>query len=641
MKHKLNGKRIFVSGGSGVIGRELVDRLCSQGAIVFVGDLKPRPVDWPESIIYRQGDLNHISKDELLSFRPKYFFHLAATFERAIETYEFWEENFHHNIKLSNHLMSLLKECSTLKKVIFASSYLIYDPALYSSDKQQKAPRRLNEQDVIYPRNLTGVAKLLHEIELQFLNEFKGEAFIGISARIFRSYGKHSRDIISRWIRALLKGETIEVYRKETLLDYIYAGDVAEGLVKLVCGKDEEGVVNLGSGKARRISEVLEVLNKHFPNMKTKQVGSDTSFEASEADMTKFRNITGWTPTTMLEETIPMIIDHERQNPFEEEGVAPRNVLVTSVSRKVPMIKAIIKASRKLGINATVHGGDMDGECLGRLFVDVFWPMPPEDHLTVDKVLEYCQSHGITSIIPTRDGELLFWARHKEELARHGVSVMVSDPGVVGVCLDKFLFFSQCKQLAYPAVPTFLSVDEVESSLCVVKERTGAGSRGVGLKLTKDEANEYASVFEQPVFQPYVEGVESSIDMYVSQDGKVKGTIARRRDVVVGGESRVTTTFRDRGLEKMCTSLVEDLGLYGHVLVQVLSDGDGESHVLECNTRFGGASTAGIAAGLDSFYWFLLEANGSDLRGTGFFRTPKELRQVRFEQDLVSHGIGL
>jgi carbamoyl-phosphate synthase large subunit len=57
--------------------------------------------------------------------------HLAATFERSAESYEFWEENFRHNVRLSHHLMSLAKDAPSVKRVVFASSYLIYDPSLY------------------------------------------------------------------------------------------------------------------------------------------------------------------------------------------------------------------------------------------------------------------------------------------------------------------------------------------------------------------------------------------------------------------------------------------------------------------------------------------------------------------------------
>src|SRR4029077_10055971 len=96
-----------------------------------VGDLKPCPKSWLGKVKYRQGDLNTMAGHELATFDPEVYFHLAATFERSEETYFSFEENFHHNIKLSHYLLSCLKNIPSLERVIFASSYLIYDPALY------------------------------------------------------------------------------------------------------------------------------------------------------------------------------------------------------------------------------------------------------------------------------------------------------------------------------------------------------------------------------------------------------------------------------------------------------------------------------------------------------------------------------
>ena len=65
--------------------------------------------NFSQEVLYRQGDLNFITQQELDSFNPEVFIHLAATFERSVETYEHWEENFLHNIKLSNHMMTLMR----------------------------------------------------------------------------------------------------------------------------------------------------------------------------------------------------------------------------------------------------------------------------------------------------------------------------------------------------------------------------------------------------------------------------------------------------------------------------------------------------------------------------------------------------
>jgi carbamoyl-phosphate synthase large subunit len=64
-------------------------------------------------------------------------------------------------------------------------------------------------------------------------------------------------------------------------------------------------------------------------------------------------------------------------------------------------------------------------------------------------------------------------------------------------------------------------------------------------------------------------------------------------------------------------------------------------HVIECNPRFGGASTLGIAVGLDSLHWSLLELSGADLRLWPFHRAPTQVRQVRVPHDLHFNDPGL
>src|SRR5690242_16502072 len=114
----MQGKRVFVSGGAGVIGCEMIPRLLDRGATVLVGDLKPRPASFPPEVQYRRGDLNTMCQAEMEAFAPEVFIHLAATFERSTESYGFWEENFWHNVRLSHHLMTIAKDLPSLRRVV-------------------------------------------------------------------------------------------------------------------------------------------------------------------------------------------------------------------------------------------------------------------------------------------------------------------------------------------------------------------------------------------------------------------------------------------------------------------------------------------------------------------------------------------
>jgi carbamoyl-phosphate synthase large subunit len=631
----LSGKRIFISGGNGVIGNTLVRKLHEQGALLFVGDLKPRPLHWPKNIRYRQGDLNFITKRELENFAPEYFFHLAATFERSTETYEFWEENYWHNVHLSNHLTSLLKDSKELKKIIFASSYLIYNPDLYNFSNPQAHAYKLKETDPIYPRNLTGVAKLNHEIELRFLEEFRSTQFKTVSARIYRSYGRNSRDIISRWIRSLLKGETLTLYRKEGMFDYIYADEVAEGLIKLAGNEKTQGIYNLGNDNARKVSDVIDVLKIHFPSLKYTEVKSDIPFEASQANMDYFYENIGWKPAKQLEDAIPEIIQYEKENTLRHlETEANFSVLVSSISRKIPMIKAVKQASAKLSTQVKVAGADANDACIGKYFVDSFWKMPKISELNISDIIEYCKKNNIRAVIPSRDGELMFWAKHKNILAQNKIHVMISQPEAIEACVDKLSFFNSLKN-KLPVIPTSSDINEIKAENFVVKERYGAGSLNIGVNLKKAEAIKFAEKLNSPVFQPFIKGTEYSIDAYADKKGKTKGVVVRTRDLVVNGESQITSTLENAELEKICIKLIELLGLYGHVVIQAIEDEKGNFNILECNSRFGGASTLSIAAGLDTFYWFLLESTDADIEEYPFLKVLSQLKQVRFPEDIV------
>lgn len=311
------------------------------------------------------------------------------------------------------------------------------------------------------------------------------------------------------------------------------------------------------------------------------------------------------------------------------------NLLITSISKKAPLIKSIRSAAERSELVSQLYGADSDGNCTGRYFVDAFWEMPLLEKLKIEDLLVYCREHRIAYIIPTRDGELAFFATHKKSLLEHGIAVMVSDlPGVTG-CLDKLQFFRQVSSLGFPVIQTSEASEKIDSSLYVVKERYGAGSRRIGLRLTKDQALEHARHLQDPVFQPYISGQEASVDLYIDRNGKTKGAVARLRQLVIDGESRITSTIHNDELEALCSDVAQRLHLYGHVIFQVLIDAESRFHIIECNPRFGGASTLSIAVGLDSFYWFILESSGMNLEDYPFRRSPVEKTQIRYAEDLI------
>ena len=129
--------KILILGSAGMIGQKLVAKLLSlktinekkiQELILFDVITTPKINETDIKIQIKTGDFSDptVSKN-LVKDKPELIFHLAATFERTSETLEFWEENYDHNIKLSNHIGTICKNLPNLKRVVFTSSYLIYN----------------------------------------------------------------------------------------------------------------------------------------------------------------------------------------------------------------------------------------------------------------------------------------------------------------------------------------------------------------------------------------------------------------------------------------------------------------------------------------------------------------------------------
>lgn len=313
------------------------------------------------------------------------------------------------------------------------------------------------------------------------------------------------------------------------------------------------------------------------------------------------------------------------------------NVLVTSVSNKVPLVMEVKKSLSRLCKNGKVIGADTDPKCIARYFVDEFWQMPRVYELGIEVFIDDCLSRRIKAIIPTRDGELKFFSKNKMMFIQHGILPMVSELSAIETCLDKLNFYHIGSELNFPVIQTSLDIDDIISPAYryVVKERFGSGSRGIGLNLSKENALRHARSLMVPIFQPQVFGEEYSVDLYVMTGSKVKGAVVRKRELVVDGESQITSTVYHPSIENLACSFAERLRLFGHINLQVIEDSQNHLHIVECNPRFGGASRLSIHAGLDSFTWFLRESMGENITEIPFIRSERNKKMVRYKDDLI------
>lgn len=119
--------------------------------------------------------------------------------------------------------------------------------------------------------------------------------------RIFFVYGPREAKnrLVAYTIRSLLLKHKADLSHGNQMRDYMHVADVADALVTLL-GSNVQGAVNIGSGSAVKLSEIIDIIGEKLNGSDLLAYGSKESpfdFPLVLADVRKLRNELGWGPT--------------------------------------------------------------------------------------------------------------------------------------------------------------------------------------------------------------------------------------------------------------------------------------------------------------------------------------------------------
>lgn len=304
-----------------------------------------------------------------------------------------------------------------------------------------------------------------------------------------------------------------------------------------------------------------------------------------------------------------------------------QNILITSIASKTSLIQRVKEAKEKFDAGIKIIGADADANAIGAYFTNAFWHMPRLQNLTIEACIDYCLQKNIGYIIPTRDEDVLYFSKYKTQLLEKNIHLFACEQKAVAFCFDKLKFYEEGDKEW--TIFSTENIETIQTQHFVVKERYGSGANKIAINIDKTQAKEWAESLKEPIFQPYVQGKEYSIDAYVDASNRCRAAIVRSRDVVVDGESKVTSIVKDEILQTKVEAFLEKYKIQGHSVTQIIKQED-NYFLIECNARFGGASSLSYEVGLESFYWFLQEANNQAIEVK---LSNKCLTQVRSQQD--------
>ena len=315
---KFDGARVLVTGGAGLIGSHLVDRLLNAGAaeVVVIDNLSRGRLDSLKSamasgrVTFKEGDI----RDRALLARcfegVDLLFHLAAI--RLTHAAEM--------PRLALEVMAVgtfdVLEATVnarIKRVVAASSASIYGMA----DRFPIAEdHHTYNNDTIY-----GAAKAFNEGLLASFRAMNGLDYVAL--RPFNVYGPRMdtqgvyTEVLVRWIDRIAHGQPPIIFGdgNETM-DWVYVDDVARAFM-LAASSDASGeAFNVATGKETSLTELAKALMATMGADMAVEYGSSRTINAVPrrvADMRRAQARLGFTAQVPLAEGLGHLVKWWRQ----------------------------------------------------------------------------------------------------------------------------------------------------------------------------------------------------------------------------------------------------------------------------------------------------------------------------------------
>ncbi len=291
-------KNVLVTGGTGLIGRQVVSILCDAGANVRIVSLDKVNVDSRAEHVFRDLTDFNLCKDLIKGM--DFVFHLAGV-KGSIQVTKAKPASFFIPLLMMNTNVLEASRLNRVKRVVYTSSI-----GAYASAEVFKETENLDGPPMdMFP----GWAKRMAELQIKaYKTQYGLENFSVV--RPCNVYGPgdnfdpdNAMVIPTLMYRIYQKQDPVVVWGDGSAIrDLAFSKDIAEGTILALYHGTKSGFVNLGSGRGYSIKELVETLHSFLEFNHEFDTTKPSGFPRRIMDISIAREVIDYNPTTSLAE---------------------------------------------------------------------------------------------------------------------------------------------------------------------------------------------------------------------------------------------------------------------------------------------------------------------------------------------------
>ena len=315
-----DNKKVLVTGATGFVGVNLINRLLSLGALIRATIYRKEPIIWDGGIDYVKCDLTRMEDCCRVVEGIDYVFHCAASSSGAAIIENTPLVHVTPNIVMNSQLLEAAYFAKT-KKFLWISSSTGYPP---TGGKAVKEEEMMNGEP--YEKYFfVGWMKRYTEVLCRMYSEKLKNPMTTIVLRPTNIYGEYddfefeTSHVFAALIRRVVERQSpIEVWGTgDDVRDLIYVGDFIDAMLLGMEKIDRYCTFNIGLGKGYSIKEILKMMLEVDGYRDAKIVfdsSKPTMIPIRLVDTTKAETILGFRASTGLKKGIEKTIKWYREN---------------------------------------------------------------------------------------------------------------------------------------------------------------------------------------------------------------------------------------------------------------------------------------------------------------------------------------